>query len=89
MTGALQVMGRFALEWLVPNAPDRLTHVMLLDRDRPAPYLLAVGHGTDKVHALLNLWGALKKDAAETDAIAFVTAEYSRRTGLAPEEKPA
>ena len=75
-------MSRFALEWLMPGEADRLTHVMLLDRERPAPYLLAVGHGTDKVHALLNLWGALKKDTAETEAIAFVAAEYRRRTGL-------
>jgi hypothetical protein len=71
-------MARFAVEWLVPNQPDRLTHVMLLDRERPAPYVLAVGHGTDKAHALRNLWGTLTKDEAETEAIDYVAAEYRR-----------
>ena len=40
-------MSRFAVEWLVPGQPDRLTHVMLLDRERPAPYVVAVGYGSD------------------------------------------
>jgi hypothetical protein len=48
-------MSRFALQWLVPACADRFTHVMLLDKDRPAPYASETGHGVDKVQALLNL----------------------------------
>ena len=79
-------MSRFALQWLVPGQPDRLTHVMLLDRERPAPYILAVGHGADKVHALLNLWTALKQTDAVAEAIDYVAAEYTRRAGIPPAE---
>jgi hypothetical protein len=77
-------MSRFAVEWLVPGEPDRLTHVMLLDRERPAPYILAVGHGPDKVHALLNLWRTLVESDAVTEAIDYVAVEYRRRTGQSP-----
>jgi hypothetical protein len=48
-------MSRFALQWLLPDQCERLTHVILLDRERPAPYVLAVGHGVDNAKALLNL----------------------------------
>lgn len=75
---------RFAVEWLVPGRPDRLTHVTLLDRERPAPYVLAVGHGADKVRALLNLWQTLKESDAVAEAIDYVAVEYTRRTGKAP-----
>ena len=74
-------MSRFAVEWLVPGEPDRFTHAMLLDMERPAPYVLAVGHGADKVHALLNLWGTLKHSDAAAEAIDYIAAEYRRRTG--------
>ena len=77
-------MSRFAVEWLVPREPDRLTHVMLLDKERPAPYVLAVGHGPDKVHALLNLWGTLVEGTAVAEAIDYVAVESTRRTGKAP-----
>jgi hypothetical protein len=77
-------MSRFAVEWLVPGEPDRLTHVMLLDKERPAPYTLAVGHGPDKVHALLNLWRTLVESDAVAEAIDYVAVEYTRRTGKAP-----
>jgi hypothetical protein len=77
-------MSRFAVEWLVPVEPNRLTHVMLLDKERPAPYLLAVGHGPDKVHALLNLWGTLVESTAVAEAIEYVAVEYTRRTGKTP-----
>ena len=76
-------MNRFALQWLVPGQPDRLIHVMLLDRERPAPFVLAVGHGADKVHALLSLWGTLIKEAESGEAIEYVAGEYTRHTGLA------
>jgi len=76
-------MSRFAVEWLVPGEPDRFTHAMLLDMERPAPYLLAVGHGADKVHALLNLWHTLKDSDAAEEAIEYIGAEYTRRTGQA------
>ena len=82
-------MSRFAVEWLVPGQPDRLTHVTLLDRQRPAPYVLAVGHGPDRVHALLNLWGALKTNDAGAEAIDYVAAESRRRTGMLPEQSTA
>ena len=54
-----------------------LTHVMLLDRKRPAPYALAVGHGADKVHALLNLWGTLKETDAAAEAIESVLSVHA------------
>jgi hypothetical protein len=79
-------MSRFAVEWLVPVQADRLIHVMLLDRDRPAPYVCAVGHGADRVHALLNLWASLKQTDAVAEAMDYVGAEYRRRTGSAPGE---
>jgi hypothetical protein len=78
-------MSRFAVEWLVPAKPDRLIHAMLLDRNRPAPYVYAVGHGADRVQALLNLWGGLKQNDAVAEAIDYVAAEYTRRTGRAPD----
>ena len=77
-------MSRFALQWLVPKPPDRLTHVMLLDRERPAPYVVEAGHGADKVHALLNLWRTLKQSDAVKEAIDYVAVKYSRRTGKRP-----
>ncbi len=58
---------------------------MLLDRERPAPYVLAVGHGADKLRALLNLWSTLKESAATAEAIDYVAVEYTRRSGPAPE----
>ena len=78
-------MYRFSIEWLVSSEAGRLTHVMLLDRERPAPYILAVGHGPDKMHALLNLWRTLKEEDAAAEAIDYIAAEYVRRTGMAPE----
>ena len=82
-------MSRFAVEWLVPAEPDRLTHVMLLDRERPAPFVLAVGHGTDKVHALLTLWRTLDESDAAAEALDYIAAEYARRTGMVPEKASA
>ena len=77
-------MSRFAVEWLIPADAARLTHVMLLDKERPAPYTLAVGHGEDKVRALLNLWQTLKESDGVAEAIDYVAVEYTRRTGKAP-----
>ena len=77
-------MSRFALEWRVPGQPDRLTHVMLLDRERAAPFVVAVGYGADKAHALLSLWGMLIKEAESGEAIEYVAVEYTRRTGKVP-----
>ena len=77
-------MSRFAVEWLVPDQPDRLTHAMLLDRERPAPYVFAVGHGPDKAHALLKLWRTLRESDAAAEAIDYVAVEYRRRTGQSP-----
>lgn len=76
-------MTRFALQWLVPFQGDRLTHVMLLDRERPAPYVLAVGHGADKLRALINLRSTLEDTAATVEAIKYVAVAYSRRSGPA------
>jgi hypothetical protein len=45
---------------------------MLLDRERPAPFVLAVGHGPDKVRALRNLWGTLKDSDAVPEAIDYI-----------------
>jgi hypothetical protein len=77
-------MSRFALQWLVPRQSERLTHVMLLDRERPAPYTLCAGHGADKAHALLNLWRTLKESDAIAEAVDYVAVEYTHRTGQAP-----
>jgi hypothetical protein len=74
-------MSRFALEWLVPVRSDRLIHVMMLDKERPAPFVFEVAHGADKVQALLNLSEALKQHDAVKEAIDYVAAEYARRTG--------
>ena len=52
-------MSRFALQWLVPAGADRFTHVMLLDKDRPAPYASEAGHGVDKFTRLAQLVGYL------------------------------
>jgi hypothetical protein len=79
-------MSRFALQWLVPGEPDRLTHVMLLDRERPAPFVLAVGHGADKVHALLTLWQTLIENHALPEATDYVAVAYTRRSGKPPGE---
>ena len=81
-------MDRFAFEWLVPGHSDRLTHVKLLDRARPAPFLLAAGHGADKEQALLNLWGTLQASDAVAEAIEYVAVEYTRRTGKHPGNPP-
>ena len=80
-------MGRYALQWLVPREPDRQTHVMLLDRERPAPSVLAVGYGADKVQALLSLWGAIVTDGESAEAIAYVADEYTRRAGTVPQHR--
>ena len=77
-------MSRFALQWLLPDQCDRLTHVILLDRERPAPYLLAIGPGVDRDNALLTLRGTLIENDAVPEAIDYVTVEYTRRTGKAP-----
>ena len=76
-------MSRFALQWLVPGQPELLTHVMLLDRERPAPYAVMAGHGGDKLQALRNLWSMLIEDDAVAEAIEFVATEYARRSGEA------
>jgi len=77
-------VSRFALEWLVPGQSDRLTHVMLLDRERAAPFVVAVGYGADKAHALLSLWRTLIKDAESAEAIEYVADECTRRAGTRP-----
>jgi hypothetical protein len=80
-------MSRFALEWLVPGRVDRLTHVMLLDRERPAPFVVAVGYGADRVHALLSLWRTLINDNESAEAIEYVADECARRAGMAPHHR--
>jgi hypothetical protein len=57
---------------------------MLLDRERPAPFVVAVGYGADKAHALLSLWRTLIKDAESAEAIEYIEGEYTRRTGKVP-----
>jgi hypothetical protein len=79
-------MSRFALQWLVPAEAERLTHIMLLDKDRPAPYVVAAGHGADKVEALLNLRVTLIENHAFPEAIDYVAVAYTRRTGQSTRE---
>ena len=79
-------MSRFALQWLVPAPDARFTHVMLLDRDRPAPYASQAGHGVDELDALLNLWETLRDGDAWAAATDYVAAEYTRRSGGLPEK---
>jgi hypothetical protein len=78
------MMSRFALQWLVPGQPELLTHVILLDKERPAPYVVTAGHGGDRLQALRNLWSTLTEDDATAEAINFVATEYARRSGEAP-----
>jgi len=77
-------MNRFALKWLVPARADRFTHVMVLDRERPAPYVSDAGHGVDRAGALLNLWEVLVDSYAAVDTIDFVAVEYMHLTGETP-----
>ena len=42
-----------------------------------------------RVHALLRLWGTLKESDAVAEAIDYVAAEYTRRTGTRPGNSPA
>jgi len=79
-------MNRFALQWLVPARADRFTHVLVLDRDRPAPYVSDAGHGADRARALLNLWETLVESDAAAETIDFVAVEYKRRTGEVPKK---
>ena len=74
-------MTRFALKWLVPAHADRFTHVMVLDRERPAPYVSDAGHGVDRAGALLNLWEILVESDAAVETIDFVAVEYMHLTG--------
>jgi hypothetical protein len=83
------MIDRFAFEWLVPVRSDRLTHVMMLDRERPAPFVFEVGHGADKVQALLSLWRSLKQHDAVDEAIDYVAAEYTRRTNTPSNQSTA
>ena len=55
----------------------------------PPPYTLAVGYGSDKVHALLTLWQTLHDSDAATEAIDYVVTEYTHRTGTVPEKSNA
>ena len=77
------MVSRFALEWLVPNQPELFTHVMLLDKERPAPYVVTAGHGGDRLQALRNLWSTLIEHHAIAEAIDFVATEYARRSSEA------
>jgi hypothetical protein len=77
-------MKRFAFKWLVPREPGLMTHVMLLDSERPAPHSLAVGHGADEAQALLHLWTMLIDHHEPAEAIEYVAVAYERRTGKAP-----
>ena len=79
-------MSRFALQWLVPARADRFTHVMVLDRERPAPYLSDAGHGVDRMDALFNLWETLVESDAAAETIDFVAVAYMRRTGEIPDK---
>jgi len=80
-------MSRFALQWLVPARADRFTHVMVLDRERPAPYLSGAGHGVDKARALLNLWETLVESGGAAETIDFVAVAYMHRTGTCPRNR--
>jgi hypothetical protein len=76
-------MNRFELQWL-PRQPGLSIHVMLLDRARPAPYVVTAGHGADRLQALGNLCSALIEQGAIAEAIDFVATEYERRSRDAP-----
>jgi hypothetical protein len=55
--------------------------VTLLDRERPAPFVFAAGHGANKIHGLLNLGEGLKQNGAVAEAIDYVATDYTRRAG--------
>lgn len=77
-------MKRFVFKWLLPSEPGLMTHVMLLDSERPAPHVLAVGHGVDEAQALLHLWTTLIDHQEPAEAIEYVAVAYERRAGKAP-----
>jgi len=54
---------------------------MLLDTERPAPYVMAAGHGPDRLQDLRNLCSTLIELGEESEAIDFVVTEYSQRAG--------
>jgi hypothetical protein len=74
-------MSRFALQWLLPGQPEAFTHVMLLDTERPAPYVMAAGHGADRLQAFRNLCSTLIELGEVSEAIDFVVTEFTRRAG--------
>ncbi len=57
--GTMAILDRLLAKYLQID-PGRV-YFMLLDRERPAPSVLAVGYGADKAHALLSLWATLIK----------------------------
>ena len=69
-------LGRFALEWVLPQEPGLTTHVTLYDAERHPHHALAVGHGGDEADALLDLWTTLIDRSAPAEAIAHVAAAY-------------
>ena len=76
---------RFQLEWALPLEPGLSTHVTLFDFECFPPHALAVGEGGDEADALLDLWTALRGHNDSADAVAYVAAAYSRRTGREPD----
>ena len=47
----------------------------------PAPYVVAAGHGADRLQALLNLCSTLIELGEVSEAIDFVVTEHTRRAG--------
>jgi hypothetical protein len=77
-------MSRFELQWLLPGQSEAFTHVMLLDTERPAPYIVAAGHGADRLQALRSLCTTLIELGETPEAIDFVVTQYTRRAGEIP-----
>ena len=68
----------------MPLEPGLLTHVMLHTPEESSDWVEVMGHGADEEEALLDLWTTLVDREESAEAIEYVAAAYTKRTGRAP-----
>jgi hypothetical protein len=68
----------------MPQEPGLTTRVTLHDLERHPNHVVGVGHGGDEADTLLDLWTTLTDRGEPGEAIDYVTAAHTRRTGKAP-----
>ena len=76
--------GQFELEWTRPFMPGAATHVSLFQGGKGPLYIVASGHGSGDVEALVDLLRTLRDQNESAASIAFVSEEYRALTGQAP-----